>query len=239
MAQSTGSAGVLRARVPGVWAVALGLGLLAPAGARGVEIADAEIVLEVLAPVFPDDQPEAAPPRFVLLKDRQVFVGGTSRVLTARLEKRDLEPIEKLVDGLRKVKGLGDTVVLGPESVTHRLWIRSRRSPLLTAKGDPARSPAALQRLGRLLSALSDFHHPALRPYQPTSYGLRSREERLVGGCRGWDVDWPPPDGRSTVQPVPAAAFRGWPTGSHPASVCHAGRSYVVTLRPLLPGERP
>jgi hypothetical protein len=36
-----------------------------------------------------------------------------------------------------------------------------------------------------------------------------------------------------------AADFATWPTGAAPASVCAGDKSYVVTLRPLLPGEKP
>ena len=43
-------------------------------------------------------------------------------------------------------------------------------------------------------------------------------------------------EGRRLVTPAEAAA---WPTGAMPASVCSGDRRYVVTLRPLLPGEQP
>ena len=38
---------------------------------------------------------------------------------------------------------------------------------------------------------------------------------------------------------VPASAAENWPTGATPASVCADDKTYVVALRPLLPGERP
>ena len=38
---------------------------------------------------------------------------------------------------------------------------------------------------------------------------------------------------------VPAKQADGWPTGATPASVCSGDKQYVVTLRPLLPGELP
>ena len=38
---------------------------------------------------------------------------------------------------------------------------------------------------------------------------------------------------------VAAADAIGWPTGALPASVCAGDKRFVVTLRPLLPGERP
>jgi hypothetical protein len=38
---------------------------------------------------------------------------------------------------------------------------------------------------------------------------------------------------------VPAESVTGWPTGATPAQVCSGDKTYVVTLRPLVPGERP
>ena len=37
----------------------------------------------------------------------------------------------------------------------------------------------------------------------------------------------------------PPTDFASWPTGAAPASVCVGDKTYVVTLRPLLPGETP
>ncbi len=203
---------------------------------RAAEIPGVEVVLEVTAPGRPGEVPEAAPPRFVLLKDRQVFVGGSSEILTARLEKRDLDPIRRLVKKVRKQKGMPVAVTLGPGPVRYRLSLRDGKPLELLAAGDPTEAPPLHHDLAQLLLALSDFDHPALRTYRPAAYGLRVVEGRLVGGCRVWDVGrpLPPPGGVATVA---ADLVAGWPTGSHPASVCHAGRSLVVTLRPLLPGE--
>jgi len=38
---------------------------------------------------------------------------------------------------------------------------------------------------------------------------------------------------------VSASEAHDWPTGAAPAAVCDGDRRFVVTLRPLLPGERP
>jgi hypothetical protein len=40
-------------------------------------------------------------------------------------------------------------------------------------------------------------------------------------------------------QPLSAAAAGDWPTGAVASSVCRDDKNYVVTLRPLLPAERP
>jgi len=38
---------------------------------------------------------------------------------------------------------------------------------------------------------------------------------------------------------VSASEAPDWPTGGAPGAVCDGDRRFVVTLRPLLPGERP
>jgi hypothetical protein len=154
------------------------------------------------------------------------------------LDKRDLKPIEKLLTQVRKIKGLGAAVRLGAGETRYLLSLPKRRRLDVTATGDPTRAPAALRPLGELLAELSAFYHPALRPYRPAEYALGVREERLVGGCRSWELGVPLEAGPA-ARTVPATLVSGWPTGSHPASVCRDRRHYVVTLRPLLPGEAP
>ena len=66
-------------------AVALAALLAAGAAAGAGEIPRATVVLEALTPGLPHEVPEAAPPRFVLMEDGQVYVGGGSRLLTAKL----------------------------------------------------------------------------------------------------------------------------------------------------------
>jgi hypothetical protein len=65
------------------------------------------------------------------------------------------------------------------------------------------------------------------------------REARLVGGCRAWGFTFPITEALAGPRTVAADEAKGWPTGARPASVCVDGRRYVLTLRPLLPGERP
>jgi hypothetical protein len=221
-------------RITGLGGLLLSVGVTATA----TEIREAQLILEVHPPAAPSQVHEAAPPRFVLMKDRHVFIGGEYRILTGRLEKRDVKPIEKLAKRVRKIKGLGASVSLGPGETRYLLSLRKGRRLDVAARGDPTRAPGALRPLGELLVALSSFYHPALRPYRPAQYAVGVREARLVGGCRSWDLGVPlqlgPP-----VRTVPAREAAGWPTGSQPASVCRDGRSFVVTLRPLLPGEAP
>jgi hypothetical protein len=221
----------------------LGLAVLAlahggpPAGAS--EIPGAVIVLET-APGTPGSDPSAAPPRFVLLKDGQVFVGGTACLEAGRLEKSEASALQKRADAVRKLPGISSSpVALGGDAArTTRLWLLD--GPVeVVATGDPAAAPPALAPLASLLSDLLGFQHSSLRPYAPVSYAMRVREGRRVGGCRAWGFTFPIAQALAGPRTVTAAEASGWPTGAVPASVCADDRRYAVTLRPLLPDEQP
>ena len=224
-------------------ALALAAGSLAAAG----EIPGASIVLE--APPGPTGRdPSSAPPRFVLLKDGQVFVGGTSRVEAGRLEKGEVQALRKRADQVRKLPGLASPVALGGDaSRTLRLRLLEDDPVEIVASGDPQAAPPSLAPLATLLADLLRFHHASLRPYVPTSYAMAAREARLPGGCRAWGFAFPIAEALAGPRAVSAAEAAGWPTGAVPASVCvddpgpsaAASRRYAVTLRPLLPNELP
>jgi hypothetical protein len=224
-------------------AALLGLAVLAlahgepPAGAA--EIPGAVIVLET-APGTPGSDPSAAPPRFVLLKDGQVFVGGTARLEAGRLEKGEASALEKRADAVRKLPGISSSAIAlgGDAARTTRLRLLDGPVEVVTT-GDPAAAPPALAPLASLLSDLLSFQHPSLRPYAPSSYAMTVREARRVGGCRTWGFAFPIAQALAGPRAVTAAEASGWPTGAVPASVCADDRRYVVTLRPLLPGEQP
>lgn len=224
-------------------AALLAIAALPPAFAA--EVPDAAIVLET-PPGTPGSDPSSAPPRFVLLKDGQVFVGGTARLEAGRLEKKEASALLKRAEALRKLPGLslapdrGSTVSLGGEAArTMRLRLLEGRPLEVVATGDPAAAPPALAPLATLLADLLRFDHPSLRPYAPPSYAMNAREGRLIGGCRPWGFAFPIAEALAAPRTVSAAEASGWPTGAFPASVCADGRRYVVTLRPLLPGEQP
>ena len=128
---------------------------------------------------------------------------------------------------------------LGPGGPRHRLALRKGRPLEILATGDPAAAPAGLRPLAELLQELSWFSHPSLRPHRPGSYVLRAREGTLAGGCRGWAFTVPLADAVSAPRAVPENEGEGWPTGAVAASVCSGSKRYVVTLRPMVPGERP
>lgn len=210
--------------------------LAAPVPGRPGEIPKAVVVLERF-----DGGPgaAAAPPRFVLMADGTVFVGGTSKVLTARLSGADLRGLERRIGDVRKLRGLAGTLTIGPGEIQHRLLLRRGRPIQMTITGDPAQPVEALRPLGALLVDLPRFHHPSLAPYAPAQFALSAREGALAGGCRSWPFPDPPDRLAFAPRVVQAQEVRGWPTGGAPASVCAGDKKYVVTLRPLLPGETP
>ena len=216
--------------------VALAALSLGVQGASAAEIPDALVVLETYLEGHPGDSPDAAPPRFVLLQDGQVFVGGTSHVVAGRLSSGETKAIEKRLSAVRRLSGLGSSVSLGPGAARHRLRLRKGRPLEILATGDPAGAPQALQPLASLIADLERFEHPGLKPYAPREYWLTARLGSLPGGCRSWPFGEPLAEGSRTV---PASHYSTWPTGARPASVCVDGKTFVVTLRPLLPGEKP
>jgi hypothetical protein len=207
--------------------------------ASAADLPEALVVLEVYDEAAPGRVPEAAPPRFVLLKDGQVYVGGTSRLAAGQLDKKELKQIEDRIARVRKLPGLGSVVTLGGPGPRHRLSIRKGRPLDILAAGDPAAAPPALRPLAELLLELSAFYHPSLRPYRPDAYLLRVREGMLDGGCRSWVFGVPLAEALPGGRVIPAEEAEGWPTGAVAASVCAGGKRYILTLRPLLPGERP
>src|SRR5947209_3279266 len=132
--------------------------LAVPAAAAG-QIPNAVVVLEVFGRVHPDDVPESAPPRFVLLEDGQVFAGGSRRLAA-----------------VRKLPGLSGTVRFGGGEGRQRLLLRRGRPLDMTVLGDPGQAAPAWRPLAALLEDLSRFDHPSLRPYAPASYAVSARE---------------------------------------------------------------
>jgi hypothetical protein len=215
------------------------LALASPALVRAGEIPGAIVVLEA-APGTPGSDSSGAPPRFVLLKDGQVFVSGTSLVETGRLEKAEADALAKRAAALRKLPGVTGPVSFGGAGErVFRLRLLEKDPVEIVATGDTAQAPAALAPLAGLIDELLRFQHSSLRPYAPESYALGVHEARLAGGCRAWDLPLPIAQATAGRHAVKAADAASWPTGALPASVCADDKHYVVTLRPLLPGEQP
>jgi hypothetical protein len=200
---------------------------------------DAQVTLDVIAAPRPGFVPEAAPPRFVLLDEGRVFVGGTRGLASGQLDKAELKEIDEQIKRVRKLPGLGSSVTLGPGETEYRLWLRRGRELEIVAKGDPAAAATALRPLAQLVERLAGFNHASLAPLAPSQYLLSAREESLDGGCRSWTLPAPLADVLASPRLVSAESAARWPTGAVAASVCAGDKRYAVTLRPLIPGEQP
>lgn len=209
---------------------------LAAAGtASGDDPPEAVLILESTGDLRPGEDPQGQPPRFLILRDGRFFLAGTRAVFAGRLDSREMKALDKRVAAARKAAGAGNAgVAFDHTSARHRLRALRGKPFEATATGNPTRAPARLKPLADLVRDLQAFEHPTLAPFAPESYRLFARSATLPGGCRRWPRPAAPPD---APQVVSAAGFPGWPTGVTPASVCHAGRRFAVTLRPLLPGE--
>jgi hypothetical protein len=217
----------------------LALLALVPA-AGGGDLPSAVIVLDVAGPSEGGPGASVNLPRFVLLEDGQVFVGGTQRLAAGHLEREDVKELEKRIARLRKIPGLGPSVSFGASAFPRYHLRLAKGQPLdILATGDPASAPPNLRPLASLVQDLAAFAHESLRPYEPAAYALRAQEGALAGGCRSWGFAVPLSEALAGPRSVSAAAAADWPTGGAPASVCAGDKQYVVTLRPLLPGEKP
>ena len=214
---------------------ALAAGTSAEAGA----IPDATLILEA-AVGLPGSIPDAAPPRFVLRRDRTVFIGGSKAIYAGQLSNDEAKRIENRIKRLRKAGLLNPTVSFGDDATKrYRLRVLKDGARDVVISGDPRTAPPELQSLASLVTDLLDFDHPSLRPWAPDTYALSVREGVLLGGCREWLLPVPFEDVLAAPRPLAADDADRWPTGANPASVCYRGEHYVVTLRPLLPGEQP
>lgn len=220
------------------WAAAGLAAVIGSAASARSEVPNAVVVLEVLVPTLPGDVPEAMPPRFVLMEDGGVFVGGTRDLMVGRLAASELKDLERRISDVRKLP-LAGTMTVGPGGGRRRLFLRKGRPLDMVLSGDPAHPPAALRPLAALVDDLARFQHPSLRPYEPTSFAMSAKEGTLPGGCRPWTLPEPLAESVFAPRVVPARGHGDWPTGAVPASVCLEDKRYVVTFRPLLPGERP
>lgn len=233
--------------------------LVAPSGPGfGAEVPNAAIVLQVPFQARAGQVAQAAPERFIMLNDGQVFVGGTSDVETCRLEKGDLKSFLAEVEAIRKPRKkkkrndpgqpwLGGPTTWSFGGSSERVFLtfladEKEKLPALRLElvGDPRRAPRGLKVLGDFVLRLSEFDHPCLRPYAAASYRMRASKGTMPGGCRA-PGGLEPSLALALDAPtaLPAAAAKDWPHGATAAQLCQGDARYIVTLTPLLPGERP
>jgi hypothetical protein len=213
--------------------------LAAGRAAGAAETPEVLLTLEVSGPLPTGFVASALPTRFVLFEDGQVFVGGTSQLAAGRLDKTEVKALEQRLAALRKMPGLAGTIAFGGAPAPRSRLLAPKSKLDVVTTGDPAAAPSGLRPLGTLVRDLSSFHHPSLRPYEPAALLLSVKEGPAVGGCRPWSLPVPLAEALAGPRTVSANEARDWPTGATPAAVCDGDRRFVVTLRPLLPGERP
>lgn len=212
--------------------------IFVPPAAALAEIPNAVVVLEVLVPAQPGEVPAAAPPRFVLMEDGTLYLGGTRDVMTGHLAPSEIKELEHRISDVRKLPLTG-AMTLGPGNERRHLFLKKGRALEMVLTGDPADPPPGLQPLAALVLDLERYQDPSLRHYEPTSFAMSAKEGTLAGGCRPWLLPEPLAESIFAPRVVPAKGHGDWPTGAIPASVCIEDKHYVVTFRPLLPGERP
>jgi hypothetical protein len=208
---------------------------LPPVHARAAEVRDALIVLEAVTPFGPGQSWNAAPLRFALLEDGQVFVGGSKELLAGRLDKSEIKALEAQLEAVRKLPGLSTVVSFGGDEPSFHL--RATRKPLdVRITGDPAAAPPAFRLLRALLERLLRFDHPSLSLYFPPSFFVTAREASRPGGCRLWTLV-PTPAEAARGTSLSASALEAWVGGVYPTAACVGDTRYEVQLRPLVQGE--
>ena len=141
------------------------------------EIPGALIELFASTPFAPLQSWSAAPPRFVLMEDGQVFLGGSKEVLAGRLEKEEVKALESQLEAVRKMPGLASVVSFAEgDEPSFRLRVGKGKPLDVRATGDPRKAGPALRPLAAFLERLLRFDHPSLRPYAPASFALTARE---------------------------------------------------------------
>jgi hypothetical protein len=228
-------------RSPRVLAALVALALWVPGRSALLaagEVADALVVLEAATPFASGQNWSAAPLRFVLLQDGQVFAGGSQALLAGRLEKAEVKALEAQLDVVRKLPGLASVVGFGGEEPSFRLRVTKGKPLDLRVTGDPDKASAAFRPLADLLRQLLRFDHPSLRPFTPAQLQLRGHEATRPGGCRLWTLVATPTEAAAGAT-IASSAASSWLPGVSTTSVCVGDKRYELQLRPLVPGESP
>ena len=186
---------------------------------------------------------DGVPPRFVLMTDGTVYVGGRRDLLRGSLDRSEMQDISTRLDLTLKSLGKSgppSTLVMGDGPAIFRFSVLLG-TPFQTVvmgsldAGVGAVTPALLPDFIRRLAA---FRHPSLRPFDPPEFAMIVREKTLSGGCRtakGLPSLSQSLQGERVVQ---EALTRSFPTGPDMAQVCEGARRYTLVFRPLIPGDR-
>lgn len=190
----------------------------------------------------PRESLDGVPPRFVLLTDGSVFVGGRREVLKGRLDKEEMQAISTRLDVAMKSVGKAgppQTLVVGEGPALFRFSVLLGSPAQLVVMGslEPSGAPP-LSPLPGFIRDLAAFRHPSLRPWTPAQFTMVVKERALPGGCR--TATGLPPLAQTLANSVVVAErlTRGFPTGAETSQVCEGPKRYTVVFRPVIPGER-
>lgn len=192
----------------------------------------------------PRESFDGVPPRFVLLTDGSVFVGGRREVLRGFLDKTEMQAIATRLDLAMKSFGKAGppkTLVIGEDEgpAIFRFSVLLGPPVQLVVMGKiPPEGGPALMPLPDFIRRLSGFRHPSLKPWDPAEFAMIVREQTLPGGCRG--AKGLPSLARavSGETTVPETVTRSFPTGPDMAQVCEGPKRYTIVFRPIIPGAR-
>ncbi len=198
-------------------------------------------------PLTPRESYDGVPPRFVLLTDGSVFVGGRREVLRGFLDKAEMQAIATRLD--LAVKSLGratpPTLVMGQGpgegegSAIFRLSVLLGAPLQVVIMGRiPAPGGPPLAPLPDFVRRLAGFRHPSLKPWDPAEFTMVVREKTLPGGCRAAKGLPALAQVAGSETTVPETLTRSFPTGPDLSQVCEGGKRYTLAFRPVIPGGR-
>lgn len=195
----------------------------------------------------PRESFDGVPPRFVLLTDGSVFVGGRREVLRGSLDKAEMQAISTQLDVAMKsigrvspptlVMGQGPGESEGSAIFRFSVLLGAPLQVVVMGKVPPAGSPA-LPPLPDFIRRLAGFRHASLKPWDPAEFTMVVREKTLPGGCRvakGLPSLAQAVSGETTVSET---LTRSFPTGPDMTQVCEGPKRYTMVFRPLIPGGR-
>ncbi|MEO8499487.1 MAG: hypothetical protein ABI565_01130 [Vicinamibacteria bacterium] len=193
-------------------------------------------------PLTPRESFDGVPPRFVLLTDGSVFVGGRRDVLRGSLDKAEMQAMSTRLSvavkahnqaGAPKTLSLGE----GPAIFRFSVLLGAPLQVEMMGKMPPGDGPA-LPPMEDFIRRLAGFRHPSLRPYDAAQFTLFVREKVLPGGCRTAKGLPPLAQATAVAVVVPEVVTRSFPTGPDMAQVCEGRKRYIVVFQPLIPGGR-
>ena len=190
----------------------------------------------------PRESFDGVPPRFVLLTDGSVFVGGRRDVLRGSLDKAEMQAMSTRLDVATKAhnkEGAPKTLALseGPALFRLSVLLGAPLQMVVMGKVPPPGAPA-LSPMADFVRGLAEFRHASLKPYDAPQFTMFVREKALPGGCRT-AKGFPPLSQAAGAETVVSEVLtHGFPTGPDMAQVCEGPKRYTVVFRPLIPGGR-